>query len=241
MVSLEKETTYVSFFIYLFIFFSKDKMANVQRNSWSIRVTSEDCRSLEKLQMLAIMVPSNKMLACIETGDETEKLHMHLLMYTVSAYTHNQMLTVVKKVYGVSGSSISCKDPAKGTGSEQKAIAYLCKGTHDGATPEILINRGFDIDIKAEHTKYWAVYNAVKGQRQDPKGKKLSTTDVLMALTAGKHDQDEILELCWEWYDAQPGHVQYNSFQDAVRKVCFRGSAEARREMKARMVRNIFS
>lgn len=207
-------------------------MPQVKRDVFSVRVTSDGVRDLEKLTQLSLLVPMTKALVVAETGEATEKLHVHMLLHTVGEYTDTQIRNILKKIYGVGGDGLSCKDPGAHGGTVEKCVQYLCKGSSTTALPEVVLSRGYtEDDVRHAHEVYWALHQQLGANRKNQEGKPMSIYELVRDCCASAKGPDAVAELAVAWYIGRPQGVNYLSFRDAVRKVILENSGPADREV----------
>lgn len=223
-------------------------MANVVRKQWSLRISSPQVRDANMLTLLITMHPCSAVIAAIEYGEKEGGLHMHVQMDLVKPCQRQTLSATARKIYddapdGAQG--ISVTDANGGSNTWEKGIRYVCKGANRDEPPEILINRGTDSNPKELQRLYYAFQDGgLRGRKPDgsAKGRSMSMYDELCNLTAKCETGDQALDLMIDWYETVKRHVQWNAFQDVVRKIVLEhdGTGEAKRSLKEQLTQKIY-
>lgn len=221
-------------------------MANTVRKQWSMRIASAQVRDINLLTMLITLHPCSAVIAAVEYGTKQGGLHMHIQMDLVTPCQRQTISATARKIYDdapAGADGISVTDPNGSTNTWEKGLKYVCKGPNRDEPPEILINRGTDCDPKELQRLYYAFQDgSLRGRKASGKGKSLSMYDELNDVTAKCQTGEEAMNLMVDWYESVKRHVQWNAFQDVVRKIVVErdGTGAAKRSLKEQLHEKIY-
>lgn len=163
--------------------------------SFLVRVTTEDHVFVKEK-----LLKGKKTICCSELGDETEKPHVHFIIFESKTTTYNRL----KKAGYAGNEDFAFSTVGDGQHDVQNIINYICKGESVDVPPVILVNTmGFTSEqIRQYQVDYWThekskTCSGDKGARAKVPSKDRKPT--FMDLVQAKWEETKLNELRVLW------------------------------------------